>query len=228
MLRVPAHCRLLADVANDAVELITELTGAIARVAPPEGVEWLMTQLVFDRARFAAAFSAAGRKLGQATVVTPRLRIAWPSASGADECGRAALLLAAIGSLDAHEHLELVRDLIRRGELRERQAVLRVLAALPSPERFVAIAVDACRTNVQSVFEAIACDNAYPARHFPAAAFDRLVLKALFTGAPVARIIGLAPRVTDELLRMVEAYASERHAAGRPIPEAAKLIRKSP
>ena len=215
------------DVANDAVELIMELTDAIARVAPPEGVEWLTTQLVIDRTRFHAAFSAAGRKLGKATVIAPRLRIPWPNASGADECGRAALVLAATASLETHEHVELVRDLIRRGEVRERQAVLRVLAALPIPERFVELAVDACRTNVQSVFEAIACDNAFPARHFPQPAFNQMVLKALFIGAPVARIVGLATRVTDELVRMVEAYASERRAAGREVPEDAKLIRRS-
>jgi hypothetical protein len=215
-------------VANDAVELIMELTDAIARVAPPEGVEWLTNQLVFDRTRFHGAFSAAGRKLGKATVVAPRLRIPWPNASGADECGRAALVLAATASLESHEHVDLVRDLIRRGEVRERQAVLRVLAALPFPERFVDVAVDACRTNVQSVFEAIACDNAYPAKYFPAPALNQLVLKALFVGAPVARIVGLEPRITGELVRMVEAYASERRAAGRPVPEDAKLIRRPP
>jgi hypothetical protein len=208
------------------IELIMELTDAVAQVAPPEGVEWLTTQLVFDRARFHAAFSAAGRKLGKGTVIAPRLRIAWPNASGADECGRAALVLAAVGSLDAGEHVELVRDLVRRGEVRERQAVLRVLAALPIPERFVDLAVDACRTNVQSVFEAIACDNAFPARHFPQPALNQMVLKALFVGAPVARIVGLEPRITDELVRMVEAYASERRAAGREVPEDAKLIRR--
>lgn len=211
-------------MANDAVELIMELTDAVARVAPPEGVEWLTTQLVFDRTRFPAAFSAAGRKLGKGSVVEPRLRIPWPAVSGADECGRAALLLAATSSIESHEHVALVRDLIRRGEARERQAVLRVLAALPIPARYVDIAVDACRTNVQSVFEAIACDNAYPAAHFPNEAFAQMTLKALFTGAPLARVVGLRSRINDELVRMVEAYASERRAAGRPVPEDAKLI----
>jgi hypothetical protein len=210
----------------DPVELIMELTDAVAQVASPEGVEWLTTQLVFDRARFHAAFSAAGRKLGKGIVIAPRLRIPWPNASGADECGRAALVLAAIGSLEPREHVELVIDLVRRGEARERQAVLRVLAALPIPERFVDLAVDACRTNVQSVFEAIACDNAFPVRYFPQPALNQMVLKALFVGAPVARIVGLQPRITDELVRMVEAYASERRAAGRDVPDDAKLIRR--
>jgi hypothetical protein len=217
-------------VANDAVELIMELVDVVARIAPPEGVEWLTAQLVFDRATFPAAFSAAGRKLGRASITADdasRLRIPWAAASGADECGRAALVLAAIGSIDPAEHVVFVRDLIRRGEVRERQAVLRVLAALPEPARFVDLAVDACRTNVQSVFEAIACDNAYPARHFPDAAFNQMTLKALFIGAPVARIVELGSRTTDELVRMVEAYASERRAAGRPVPEDASLVRRS-
>ena len=56
----------------------------------------------------------------------------------------------------------------------------------------------------------------------------QMVLKALFVGAPVARIVGLAERTTDELVRMVEAYASERRAAGRPVPDDAKLIARTP
>lgn len=217
-------------VANEGVELIMELVDVVARIAPPEGVEWLTSQLVFDRAKFPAAFSAAGRRLGRTTIAADDaagLRIPWSATSGADECGRAALVLAAVGSLEAAEHVTLVRDLIRRGEVRERQAVLRVLAALPDPARFVDLAVDACRTNVQSVFEAIACDNAYPARYFPDAAFNQMALKALFIGAPVSRIVELERRTTDELARMVLAYASERRAAGRPVPDDASLFRRS-
>lgn len=211
--------------AVDRIDLIKQLVDALAPVTTPDGVSWLTQQLVFDRARFAAAFSAAGRRLGKAEVHAT-LAIPWPAVTGADECGRAALVLAAIGTLEPAEHVPFVRDLVRRGDVRERQAVLRVLAALPAPERFVDVAVDAYRTNVQSVFEAIACHNAYPARHFPDDAFHQLVLKALFVGAPLARVVGLAGRIDDELVRMVEAYASERRAAGRPVPEDAQLIRK--
>ncbi|HEY6177389.1 MAG TPA: EboA domain-containing protein, partial [Kofleriaceae bacterium] len=117
-------------------------------------------------------------------------------------------------------------DLLRRGEVRERQAVLRVLAALPAPARFVELAIDACRTNVETVFAAIACDNDFPARHFPAPAFHHMVLKALFIGAPLARVAGLAERTSDELVRMVDAYVSERAAAGRAIPADVALIRR--
>ncbi len=205
------------------MQLIEALVGAVTRQVP-EAEEWL--SLPFDRARFAPAFSAAGRKLGRGSITEADARtipIPWPI-TGVDECGRAALVAGAVAALDPVEHVPFVRDLIRRGDNRERQAVLRVLAGLPGPERFVELAIDACRTNVQSVFEAIACDNAYPARHFAPAPFSQLVLKALFIGAPVGRIAGLGSRIDDDLVRMVEAYASERRAAGRPVPEDAKLI----
>jgi hypothetical protein len=181
--------------------------------------------------RFAPAFSAAGRRLGRAEISEAAAAaitgagLRWP-VTGADECGRAALVLAATPALAEDRQVGWIRDLVRRGEVRERQAVLRVLAALPAPARFVDLAIDACRSNVETVFTAIACDNDYPARHFPAGAFHQLVLKALFIGAPLARVAGRAGRTSDELVRMVDAYVSERRAAGRTIPGDVELIRR--
>ena len=187
---------------------------------------WLRAQL--GQPGFAPAFAAAGRKLGTTPITDADAAavcaagLVWPAGTGADECGRAALVLAAVTTQP--DPVAFVRDLIRRGEVRERCAVLRVLAALPEPARFVDLGVDACRTNVDGVFRAIACDNAFPARQFAAPAFDQMVLKALFVGAPLSRVVGLAERRTPELVRMVEAYASERRAAGRPVPDDAKLV----
>jgi len=103
-------------------------------------------------------------------------------------------------------------------------AVLRVLAALSEPSRFVELAVDACRTNVRDVFDAIALDNDFYARHVPDAAYFQMVVKALFVEAPLARIVGLADRTTPELVRMVRAFASERRAAGRTVPDDVMLV----
>jgi hypothetical protein len=205
--------------------LIASLVAVVARRAPGS-VGWLQTQLGQP---FAPAFAAAGRKLGREPITAEdagSIPIPWAAGTGVDECGRAALIATAMVAMPAEQHLSFIRDLIRRGEVRERQAVLRVLAGLPAPARFVEVAVDACRTNVPSVFEAIACDNAYPAKYFAPEPFAQLVLKALFIGAPVARIRDLPARIDDNLVRMVEAYASERRAAGRPVPEDAKLISK--
>jgi len=210
--------------------LTTEL---VAAIDAGDARAWLVEQLAVagEPARFAAAFSGAGRRLGRAAIreaaaaAITAAGLRWP-VTGADECGRAALLLAAVAAMPDERHVGFVRDLLRRGEVRERQAVLRVLAALPAPARFVELAIDACRTNVETVFAAIACDNDFPARHFPAPAFHHMVLKALFIGAPLARVAGLAERTSDELVRMVDAYVSERAAAGRAIPADVALIRR--
>jgi len=97
--------------------------------------------------------------------------------------------------------------------------VLRTLILLPEPLRFVPLGVEACRTSVQPVFEAIACENPFPARHFPEASFNQMVLKAIFIEVPIGRILELESRITPELQRMAADYASERRAAGRSVPK---------
>ncbi len=218
-----------------SARLISELRAVVGRHVTPEAMRWLDDQLAHAPAApaFDGAFSGAGRRLGTAPLdgadvaALAALGLPWPAEVGVDECGRAALLLATCAARSADDQRRLVEQLIRRGEIRERQAVLRVLTALPGPERFVALAIDACRTNVTTVFGAIACDNEFPERWFPDPAFAQMVLKALFIGVPVARIRGLAARTTDELVRMVEAFASERRAAGRDVPHDASWFRRT-
>jgi hypothetical protein len=173
---------------------------------------------------FDAAFAAAGRRLGTTAAggdatVTDASGRTWSVATwGLDEVGRAVLLLDELGRLPATEHVARVDECWRAGALRERQAVLRALPLLPGPARFLPIALDAARASTQPVFEAIACENPYPATYFPETSFNHLVLKAVFTEVPVARILDLDTRLGPELARMAADYASERAAAGRPIP----------
>jgi len=141
-----------------------------------------------------------------------------------DDLTRITLLTRACAVAESAEHLELVDDIFLRGDNRERGALLRALSFLPGPERFRAVAVEACRTNVLSVFEALACENSYPADHFTDPQFNQMVLKALFMGVAVARIDGLRRRQNDELIRMAKGYASERTAAGRVVPDDIGLI----
>lgn len=178
----------------------------------------------FEPMVFEAAFAGAGRRLGtapasgDATVADAHGRrwsiVGW----GLDEIGRAVLLLEGAERIPADEQPGWVETLYRTGALREQQAIVRALALLPDPARFVAIALDACRTSTQPIFEAVACENPYPAAHFAADAFNQLVLKAVFTEVPLARILGLESRITPELARMAADYAAERAAAGRIVP----------
>ena len=140
------------------------------------------------------------------------------------ELGRAALLLFALERLPAEEHVEFIDELFMRGDSREQEALLRALSMLPNPGRFLATAVEACRANVQTVFEAIACENPYPSCHFPESNFNQLVLKAIFTGLSLQRIVGLSDRITPALKGMASDHIKERTAAGRPVHEDVALI----
>jgi hypothetical protein len=102
--------------------------------------------------------------------------------------------------------------------------VLRALPFLPERSRFVTMAIEACRTNVQTVFQAIACENPLPADDFPDLNFNQLVLKALFNGVAISRIVGLSRRLGPELARMASDYAAERRAAGRSVPPDIDLV----
>jgi len=198
--------------------------------AAPAAAAWFASTIAevdaaHDRERFLTAIAGAGRRLGRAPVEwsardVERLHAVGlpPLSWGLDECGRGALILKALGPLPSAARVALASELFYRGEVRERQALLRVLAYLPQPEKLCDLAIEACRTSVQDVFEAIAAENPYPSAHFPEPNFNQMVLKAVFVGAAVDRIEGLDRRITPELRRMAEDYAAERRAAGRPVP----------
>jgi hypothetical protein len=178
----------------------------------------------------AERFTSASRRVGKralALTAAERERLTregvdWPVTHWAiDDLARVTLLLlSAVRPVPPGA----VETCYREGDNRERQAVLYALSLLPVPETFVDLAVEACRTHVQPVFEAIACDNPYAARYFPEPAFNQMALKAVFTGVALERIVGLRSRATEELARMAADYASERRAAGRPVPADLDLL----
>ena len=55
----------------------------------------------------------------------------------------------------------------------------------------------------------------YPSAHFPALNFNQMVLQAIIYGVSLDRVVGLATRVTPELVRVANEYAAERRANGR-------------
>jgi hypothetical protein len=175
---------------------------------------------------FGAAFAGAGRRLGAEAIELDaneraqllEARSSIPEGWALSTLGRAALLCGVCTLIDPAAQRALVVNQFKTGDNAEREAILKTLSLLPEPERFVELAVDACRSHVQTVFEAIACENPYPGRFFPEANFNQLVLKAFFTGVPVRRIQLLNERRTPELTRMALGYASERRAAGRSVP----------
>jgi hypothetical protein len=104
------------------------------------------------------------------------------------------------------------------GDAAEQTSWCRAVSLLPQPEQYLSHVIDACRTNILPLFESIACENPYPAACFPEGNFNQVVLKAMFNGIALDRIVGLASRKNGELARMATDYAAERTAAGRAVP----------
>jgi hypothetical protein len=136
-----------------------------------------------------------------------------------EDAGRLSLLLARHeASSSLAPYLDAASACYEQGDASEQQSWLKAVGFLPESPRFVALAIDACRTNILPVFEAIACENPYPSQHFPDRNFNQMILKALFNGVALARVVGLDRRRNDDLARMARDYADERRAAGRTVP----------
>ena len=186
----------------------------------------------FNPNHFAAAFSGVRRRLGNLDITfapgdqdicfDDQLMSAYQTTL--DELGRACLLLRAIECLTQEESTALIRETYEGGDNYEKQALLHTLPAMPDPSQYLAVAVEACRSNVKTVFEAIACHNTYPSHYFPDLNFNQMVLKALFIGSSLKSIVGLQNRLTPELRQMVTDFASERRIAGRSLPEDIGLV----
>lgn len=209
----------------------------ICRRCTPESRQWwesVFAELTqsFSKDTFAKAYTRAARMLGSAPLACDLDDVRKLSSSGFPlyegralyELGRTVLLLCAAEGLNVDEQPELIDALYARGDNAEREALLRALPILPDPDRFLATAVEACRSNVQTVFEAIACENPYPVRYFPELSFNQMVMKAIFIGVPLRRIERLATRIAPALVRMAGDCVKERTAAGRPVPEDIQLI----
>lgn len=209
----------------------SELAALILDALPPAQRGWLERER--DAVRGAAggadalalAFAGSARRARGLPEDARRRAAAMLAASGASRgfwsaaaVLRATLLLEAADACSPGPLASSVQALFVRGDNEERKAILQTLAVLPSPAALVELAVEACRTNVQDVFEALACENPYPARFFGDAAFNQMVLKSVFLGIAVARVEGLQGRLNDDLARMAEAYARERREAGRSVP----------
>lgn len=208
------------------------LSDLLAARASREGADWLAKALEAATApvhenTLLGYYTGAGRRLGKRALelneaeqarsdkLDPRLSLShW----GTDEAARALILLTLAENLPPDAFGEIARKFYELGDSREQQSWLRALSLLPDNGRFLATAVDACRTNIIPLFEAIACENPYPLSVFPENNYNQLVMKVMFNGLTLERIIGLEERLNPALSSMCNDFASEREAAGRPVP----------
>ena len=141
-----------------------------------------------------------------------------------DRAGRILLLLS-FPSEDSDRYVATLEQIIAAADVEEAIAFYRSLPLLPHPEKFQLRAAEGIRTNMTSVFNAVALNNPYPARYLDDLAWNQMVLKALFVGSPLHPIYGLKSRNNPQLCQMLIDYACERLAAHRTVsPELWELV----
>lgn len=216
----------------------SELIGAwLRRQLPAASVQWFEDEL----AKLVADPTARGqdlllglipRRLGKADLLlepadladAQRARTGWdPRGWSVDEAARIRVLRDT-GESPA-PFAERFTELCRSADVAEAVALYRGLPLYPASEALDAQAAEGVRTNMRSIFEAVAHRNPYPRERFDQNRWNQMVLKALFIGSALAPIQGLDERANAELAQILSDYAHERWAAGRPVtPELWRCI----
>lgn len=202
----------------------------VRRQASEEGLDWLDEQR--ERIRtggpkriFFTSFSAVPRYLGKDDLELSEedrreaesLRTGWqPEHWSIDQTGRTLVVLS-FPRDDANAFIETFEQTFITADVGESVALCQSLPLLPYPDRLQKQAAEGLRSNMTSVFEAVALRNPYPADFFDDAAWNQMVLKAVFVESPLHLIYGLDRRANRKLARMLVDFAHERWAASRPV-----------
>ena len=201
----------------------------LAERLSPGPAAWLET--VAGRVRAAAgdrelylAIGEVSRRVGREplSITAAELREAQASRPGwdprdwtRDQAARVRLLLES--TADGELLARRLDTLCSAADVGELVAFYRGLPLYPDPARHVLRAAEGVRSNMRVVFEAVAHRNPYPAEQFSQAAWNQMVLKALFVGTRLDLIAGLDTRANPALARMLTDYAHERWAASRAV-----------
>ena len=207
-----------------------KLAGCIARHTTPDTWKWLE-----DKAsqigkndnvqNLTVAFAATPRKTGRQPItlsdaeiagiqqIRPQLVIRhWTI----DRLCRVWLLMN-VDAADPNAYVRTIENLFPTAEMSEQVALYSSLPLLAYPELWRRRCAEGIRSNIADVLESIMCDNPYPSENLDEAAWNQLVLKAIFTEKPIHRIINLDERANQNLANTLSDYAHERWAAHRSV-----------
>ncbi|MFK5973558.1 MAG: EboA domain-containing protein [Flavobacteriaceae bacterium] len=110
-----------------------------------------------------------------------------------------------------------VAKLIQIADTGELETFLKFLVLLPNAGTYSEVAVEALRTNIDTIFHAISLKNPYPSRYFNDQQWNQMYLKAAFMQLDLADILDVDTRANKDLARIISDYAHERWAASRDI-----------
>jgi hypothetical protein len=194
-----------------------------------DAFSWLTTEAdalvtTGDIRRFNTAFVMMPRKTGKGTVHTTseieadlaRFRTGFTiSQWSTDRLSRVWLIMHL--HAEPTKYFETIENLFLNAEMNELVALYSSLPVLEYPERWQKRCAEGIRNNIATVLESIMCNNPYPAEQLDEAAWNQLVLKAIFTEKPLLEIQGLRERSNKTLAESISSFAHERWAAGRQV-----------
>jgi hypothetical protein len=121
--------------------------------------------------------------------------------------------------------MSTLQKLFETGDMLEIEALYSALPLMPFPKEMVGRAREGLRTNITSVFDAVALNNPYPSKYFDESAWNQMVVKAIFMQRPLFKIQNAESRANSELANIIIDFAHERWAAGRNvIPELWRFV----
>ncbi|WP_100611663.1 EboA domain-containing protein [Confluentibacter lentus] len=126
-------------------------------------------------------------------------------------------ILAKVLEADKDFFTSKVSNIIQIADTTELETFLKYLILLPNPEAYKHVAVDALRTNITPIFDAISLSNPYPALYFDDKQWNQMYLKAAFMQRDLSAIVDIDKRANKELARIISDFAHERWAASRDI-----------
>jgi hypothetical protein len=203
-----------------------------------EALAWLERTIAqlrqnFSEPAFFTAFSTLPRRVGKHDLVLTAAELSlaatlcpgWPLPRWSVDQAARSLLLLSLPQAQGGALGNLLEKLYASADLAEAVALHQTLPLLPDGERYKYWALVGFNSQITAVFNAIALENSYPALHFDLAAWNQLILKAVFVGSPLQPIWGLDERANADLARMLMDYVHERWAAQRDVtPELWRLV----
>ena len=174
---------------------------------------------------FFTSFSAVPRYTGKAELnldagaleAADVLRPGWMAGHwSVDHAARAIMALSVPADNEA-AYFSTMTKVFNAADLGESVALYQCLPLFPHPEGFIERAQEGLRSNMTSVFQAVAQRNPYPKEYFGENAFNQMVLKSCFVGSSLHLIVGLDERANASLAKMLVDYAHERWAASREV-----------
>ncbi len=134
-------------------------------------------------------------------------------------------LLLMLPYQEQERYLDSLNKLFETADMEEQRDLYAALPVLPYPEQLVHRTTEGLRTNMTTVFDAIALHNPYPADYLNENAWNQMLLKAVFMQRPLYKIYRADTRANVTLAHMLIDFAHERWAAHRKVtPELWRFV----